>query len=140
MRFPVTRRPRSIRRGQIRFWAIVWVAAARMSLNVVGTKKTLALLGRGAAYTPQLRASSRVPPPEIESAVSSTPRFVPRASCLPQALGARALYAQAGVSSEIHIAASGKKQDFGAHAWVEVDGTPTVGEGPGRHTRLGKLG
>ena len=61
-------------------------------------------------------------------AIRAASRFVPRATCLTQALSAQVLLAQAGHNSQIHIGV-GKDQGSGfrAHAWVVHENEIVIG-------------
>ena len=61
-------------------------------------------------------------------AVSVASRFVPRASCLTQALAAKRLLNAAGISSQVHLACGVDKDGVsGAHAWLECEGNVVLG-------------
>jgi hypothetical protein len=70
-------------------------------------------------------------PKEIAWAVAAASRYVPKATCLVQALAAESLLAQAGYPSRLHIGvAPGKPPDgrgLDAHAWLECGGQALVG-------------
>ena len=78
---------------------------------------------------------------EIARAVDRARRVVPRASCLVQAMAAKALLDRAGVSSAVWIGVSREGGAFDAHAWVESGGEVVLGHRVGRHyvpvTKLG---
>jgi len=76
-------------------------------------------------------------------AVTIASRYVPRATCLTQALAAQALLERAGHESRIEIGvAKDANQEFEAHAWVTCANQVVIG-GPevARYARLtaGKL-
>ena len=71
-------------------------------------------------------------------AVRAAARFVPKASCLTQALALKSMLAKAGYDSTLRIgvnpALSGR---FSAHAWIERNGEVLIGqEEAGNHSRL----
>lgn len=74
-------------------------------------------------------------------AVQTVSRFVPRATCLVQALALQIILGRSGTSSELHIGvARGDAGGLDAHAWLEVDGTVVVGDvGLDRYTALPQL-
>jgi len=84
-------------------------------------------------------------------AIRTAARFVPRATCLVQALAAHRLLARLGYDSRLHIgvakpprnapgAGNGPVEDwaseFDAHAWVEYGGAVLVGVSETRYTPL----
>lgn len=123
------------RAGRVRTWALLWVGLARVGLWVSSVPRVRALLRVLVRHSPSLRAT----PMAVQASVQAADRAVPRATCLVRALGAEALLLQAGVPCEVHLGVSAGTR-FTAHAWVESDGRPIVGGGPGRHHRLGSLG
>jgi len=63
--------------------------------------------------------------------VSFVSRFVPFATCLPQALAAMFLIRSRGQYSDLKIGvAKGEGKDFRAHAWLETNGRIIIGEVP----------
>ena len=65
---------------------------------------------------------------EIARAVRLASRYVPRATCLVQALAAQILLGRHGHSGEVHIGvALDPKLGFRAHAWVKSQGKVLVG-------------
>ncbi len=78
----------------------------------------------------------RYPPPEAASpipgriawAVDLAARHIPRASCLTQALAAKALLAKAGYSSHLHLGVcKGERGTLQAHAWLRSQDKTLVG-------------
>ena len=70
----------------------------------------------------------------IAWAVRRAAAFVPRASCLTQALAAELLLARAGHAAEVRLGVA--KDEHGkieAHAWVESSGRVIVGDGDLEH-------
>jgi len=64
----------------------------------------------------------------IAWAIRVASRYVPAATCLPQALAVRTLYKQQGYSARLHIGvAKGEGGQLEAHAWVESQGRIVVG-------------
>lgn len=56
-------------------------------------------------------------------------RFLPRRPCLTQALVARRALRKFGVETSLHIGAQHDGQGrFAAHAWIERDGRPVIGD------------
>lgn len=68
----------------------------------------------------------------IVRSVRSVSRFVPFASCLPQALTAMFLIKLKGQHSELKIGvAKDENELFKAHAWLETNGRIIIGKLPG---------
>jgi len=63
---------------------------------------------------------------QVVWAVKLASRYVPHASCLPQALAAQILLRGAGIESQLRIGVQ-KDDGFRAHAWVERSGTVLIG-------------
>ena len=65
---------------------------------------------------------------DVTQAVTRASRFVPRATCLTQALATRILLARRGIASIVRYgAARGADGKFLAHAWVESEGRVVIG-------------
>ncbi len=74
---------------------------------------------------------------EIVNSVRSVSRFVPRATCLIQALVAQRLLARAGIDSALQIGVTRGDGGLEAHAWVEHRGRAVIGDiGLDRFPRL----
>jgi Transglutaminase-like superfamily len=66
-------------------------------------------------------------PRQVAWAVRLASRYVPGATCLPQALATHILLSRCGHQSCLHVGVA-SMQKFEAHAWVECDGNVVVGE------------
>ena len=67
----------------------------------------------------------------IAWAVAAATRLVPRASCLTQALAARAMLLSEGLPSSLHLGvAKTEKGALEAHAWLECQGKIVTGGSP----------
>lgn len=67
-------------------------------------------------------------PEQIAWAVTAASHLVPKATCLPQALAARALLHASGHKSILRIGvAKGEDGSLQAHAWVESSGKVVIG-------------
>ena len=65
---------------------------------------------------------------EVTHSVKSVSRFVPRATCLTQALAVKTLLDWRGQNSKLQIGvARDENQKFQAHAWIEVEGRVIIG-------------
>jgi len=66
---------------------------------------------------------------QIVWAVELTSRYVPSTTCLTKAMVAQRLFNQHGYPTDLKIGVAKKgEQLLAAHAWVEMDGQPLVGE------------
>jgi Transglutaminase-like superfamily len=108
--------------------ATLWLGATRIALWLL----PLRVVRRMAAWA-RPTAPRRAPtsPQRIVWAVSVARRFVPRATCLSQALAAHALLAQYGHRAELRFGV--RKSPVGrlvAHAWIEREGQILIGALP----------
>jgi len=105
--------------------SVLWLGAARLALWLLPFRVVRRLLGRAARPTSTAGATTE----RITWAMAVAQRFVPRATCLPQALAAEALLTRGGHRAELRIGVI--KTDEGrlvAHAWVESGGRVVVGQ------------
>ena len=74
-------------------------------------------------YTPAPPAASHSPatPASISRAVSAAARFIPAATCLPQALAAEQMLLRRGIRCKREIGVT-LANGFAAHAWVYANG------------------
>ncbi len=77
-------------------------------------------------------------PARVAWAVKVVSRYVPRATCLAQALTVQALLAREGIHSDLTIGvARGETSELEAHAWLEIEGQIIIGgPHPKPYTRL----
>lgn len=117
-------------------WA--WLLGVRFSLWVLPFSAVRAALIRPAGDIPQKRARSSPPIEEIVAGIQIASRFVPRATCLTQALVAHRLLTRAGHEAELQIGLGRGEGGFiEAHAWVENRAGPLIGDiGLERFTRM----
>ncbi len=84
------------------------------------------------------RVDEQLPEDQLAWAVATASRFVPRASCLAQALAVQQFLKQSGREARVHIGVErGEGGHLDAHAWVESRGKVLFG-GPNlsRYTHL----
>ena len=75
------------------------------------------------------RPAGTAPEADIVRAVRLSSRYVPRASCLVQALTTQILMGRNGHPVQVHIGvALNRESGFRAHAWVESQGRVLVGQ------------
>jgi hypothetical protein len=106
--------------------AALWLVAARIALWAFPYAKVSALAAKAGH-----RASNGAPAPapgRLAWAVETTARSIPQATCLTQALAAQVMLERSGQSPEIHLGVATDKDAFEAHAWLELDGRPLVGD------------
>ena len=81
-------------------------------------------------YLPPTKQSLELRPgiARVARAVSRAARFVPKASCLTQALSAQIMLTRRQIPSTLHIGVRRSETGgFEAHAWLEVAGTILLG-------------
>lgn len=85
-----------------------------------------------------LPTQSSDPVPRIVRAVATAARFIPGATCLPQAVTARSLLSAHGIASDLKIGVDRTPAGILAHAWLERDGVVLIGgaESPDRFAAL----
>lgn len=101
------------------------VAGVRLALWLMPFRTVRRLVTRAAARP---RTARTCGPDRIAWAVRGASRYVPRATCLTQALAAEWLLARNGHPARLHIGvARDRHGEFAAHAWIECDGRVLVG-------------
>jgi hypothetical protein len=119
------------------FHAVLALLAVRLSLAWL----SLRTLQRLAVSIPW-RSGEALSAHRIVWAVRSAARFVPRSTCLVQALAAQALLTRHGYRPRLTIGVTKNEcEPFGAHAWVTCEDEVVIG-GPetGNYTALLNLG
>ena len=113
--------------------SVLLLGATRLALWLLPFSAARRLFAR----PPRPRSDARATEDRIAWAISVAQRFVPQATCLPQALAAEALLTRDGHPAELRFGVL--KSDRGrvvAHAWVESAGRIVVGELHGGLDRL----
>lgn len=132
------RRPAVERRLLIR--AVALLTLTRIGLRLSSVSRVEAALARLPSAPAAAGASATIE--QVRWAVRRASRFVPRATCLPQALVARSLLERHGFPASVHIGVT--RDDGGglrAHAWTSADGRIVVGGiGVERYEVLAELG
>jgi hypothetical protein len=107
--------------------SLVLVALVRLGLWLMPFRtiqRVCAYLGRPSRSRRGSAAGTR----EIVWAVRLASRYVPRATCLVQALAAQILLGRHGQAGQVHIGvALDAERGFRAHAWVESEGEVLIG-------------
>ena len=108
------------------FRALSWLSLVTLGLRVVSLQALQRLLDRSTAPRAPVASAQR-----IAWAVRVASRFVPAATCLPQALTAQHLLARHGYPAELQIGAA-KRPDgtLEAHAWLISGGEVVIGALP----------
>jgi hypothetical protein len=86
---------------------------------------------------PRGRARGSYSAARVAWAVRLASRYVPRASCLTQALTAQMLLHWAGLEGQLHIGVA-RGATFEAHAWIELGGQVLLG-GAGESARFSPI-
>ena len=107
--------------------ALGWVAAVRLSLWIVPFR----FLRASFTHSAENRTTGKTPvisTARIAWAIMTASRYVPRASCLTQALATLGLLRRHGYSADLRIGvALDEAQNLQAHAWVESEGNLVIG-------------
>ena len=75
--------------------------------------------------------TNRLSAHDLTSLVTAAACYIPRASCLTQALVTDAILRRYGYSPELKIGVGrGQSNRFQAHAWIELDGKVVIGDLP----------
>jgi hypothetical protein len=108
--------------------ALVVVLAVRLALWIVPSRVTLRFLGRISATASTRRATAATTVPPIVWAVEAASKFVPRASCLTQAIAAKLLLRRFGQDAQLCLGVVQPPDGtLRAHAWLEREGRPVLG-------------
>jgi Transglutaminase-like superfamily len=139
-----------MRRIARKFWYLSWadrwllfvtwllVVAVRVGLWLFPLGRLRQLLARVPEAASPRRSTQKRLQQQVIWSVRAASACVPRATCLTQALVARALLARYGLPALVQIGiARCPDGRFEGHAWVEIDGTIVLGGGElGRYTVL----
>jgi hypothetical protein len=108
--------------------AVVIVAAIRLGLSLLPYRILAPLLARLSPAPTGEAPAGRHEPDRVAWAVRAAARYIPRATCMTQALAAQHLLARCGEPSEIHIgAAYDTGRGVTAHAWLAAGGKVIIG-------------
>ena len=119
--------PPSDRRLLIRAW--LWLVVIRLWLWLSpfsGQRGLLTRLSHAPAGERQADASL---PERVGRAIAAASGYVPKTTCLTQALAAQALLKRGGFPAHLRLGVGrDTKGQFQAHAWVENDGRVIIGD------------
>jgi len=109
-------------------FATFLVASTRLGLSVVPVQTTRRMLRWLAPLPGQCRAVDCHSVSQLTWAVRAAGRFVPRATCLTQALAGQALLARYGHAARLRAGVARDEQGkIEGHAWLEHGGEVVVG-------------
>jgi len=123
--------------------AIALLAAVRIALWVLPFKMLQQISAKVARTCSASQKRSEFSKERGVWAIQVASRYVPRTTCLTQALAAQVLLGFGGIPASVRIGvAKPTASDFEAHAWVESDGKILMGvaEADQRYTRLLSFG
>jgi hypothetical protein len=121
---------RSLPAGDRRLFvsAVGILAAVRLALWLTSFRRLRRAIERATAPRPGAPDPTPGEADRIGWAVGSAARFVPAASCLPQALAAEAMLRRRGHPVSLRLGVSRTPAGVEAHAWVESYGRAVVGD------------
>jgi len=112
--------------------ALVLVVGIRIGLSLMPFPRFQTLLAKFRASIGMSRVSVSTPPTDqLAWAVRTVSTYVPKVTCLTQALAAQVLLEQHGYPTIVRIGvtnASEKGNAFQAHAWLESNGKMVIGQ------------
>jgi Transglutaminase-like superfamily len=121
--------------------AALWLGLITLGLRVFSfqtIRRWLAGMARG----PVVLTHTQPSPEQVTWGVRVASRYIPVATCLPQALAAQMLLKQKGYPAFLRVGiAKGEQGQLEAHAWVESYGQIIIGDlkNLGRYTQLPSL-
>lgn len=137
---------------RLRHEAIFWVSAVRLGLWALPFGRLRRLLGRAVQRHPQAprQAHPQAHPQEVPDrssaleigqAVRSARGFVPRTTCLVEALAAQVMLLRRGLPAELHLGVPSEslQTQLLGHAWVLCQGETVVGGEELLHLPLGQV-
>jgi len=119
--------------------AFLIVVGVRIGLSLVPFPRFQALLARLRA---QARVKSGVVPTTEQLArdIRVVSSYVPRATCLTQALAGQVLLQHFGHCAVVHVGVTKDEGLIQAHAWLESDGKVVIGESEVAYVPLTRAG
>lgn len=117
--------------------AVILLWTTRIGLWVLPFRILRPFITRATHAPVDLQASQSSSVERIAWIVAVASRYVPKATCLTQALAAQALLGWYGIPSQVCIGvARGEGGELKAHAWLESRGTVVVGGSEDKYTPL----
>jgi hypothetical protein len=109
--------------------ALAAVVAVRLGLWLLPFQKLRALVTEIGKRSIGSHSSTWLPTDRIAWAVRAVSQYVPRATCLTQALAGQVLLARRGHPTRLHIGVTRKlRERLEAHAWLECEGRIVLGD------------
>src|SRR5262249_3370253 len=106
------------------------LALIRVGLYLISLRRLQAFIARGPGWIRMARSSGCASVERIAWAVRAAARYVPGATCLPQALAAELMLVPNGHPARVRIGMTRtENRVLEGHAWVESDGAVVVGGG-----------
>ncbi len=105
------------------FALLVLVRCSLWLISFATLQRTVASISRSPRKEPAFPISRGI------WAICTAGRYVPRATCLTQALAAQVLLGRAGIPTSVKIGVAKENGKFDAHAWLESDGKVLLGGG-----------
>ncbi len=119
--------PPADRRLLIRAW--LWLAVIRLWLWLLPFSGQRGLLTRLSQAPAAGRQADLSLPERVGRAIATASGYVPKTTCLTQALAAQALLKRGGFPAHLRLGVGrDAKGRFQAHAWVENDGRVIIGD------------
>jgi hypothetical protein len=112
----------SASRRRLAVRSLLTVAAVRIGLTVLPFARLQAAVRRSANRPLSPGSSAADSAEEFAWAVRAASRYVPRATCLVQALALELLLSRGGYAAKLRIGVAKENGDLKAHAWVETEG------------------
>jgi hypothetical protein len=114
-----------VRERRILIESAIWLLLVRLGLWLLPFQVLRQWLSRAA----NPRALTQTPADTIVWAVKQASRYVPRATCLTQALAAQVMLRREGFPAQVRIGvALNSKSELKAHAWLESEGKILIGD------------
>ena len=108
----------------------VLLVRVRLSLTFLPFNRVRQLAGR-LGDRPACEAQNRLSAHDLTSLVTAAACYIPRATCLTQALVAHAILRRYGYAPDLKIGVGRDDGNrFQAHAWIELDGKVVIGNLP----------
>lgn len=117
---------------------VAWVLVFRALLWIVPLRTVLAAARRAAAWS--AREALPTATEDLAGVLRQATRFTPRATCLPQALGAAVFVGRRGMPVDVVLGSplEAPRGRLEAHAWIAYGEGVTVGEA-GDHVEVARL-
>lgn len=130
-------KPRTLRR-KLRREAALLLLLARVAVRLLPAERLLAWAARPPAH---LR---RFADPNLPAFVAATVDHVANTwtggACMPRALAVQFMLRRRGIASRLCLGVARNGEVLAAHAWVETDEGPVIGETEQRFARVAELG